>query len=167
MARVSGSGRMKARRPMVGHGQLREAGHNKGPEPAGVGMKASSGDGTWRRGCLELQLVAPGVPGEAAAVDLSEEDGSGRRREHRDLAGGAPQRRKQWAMALVAEQGKLDAKVNGGEEADRLWPGSLNRRRREEGRGTLVDDEGDGEVWWRSTKGSKEEVGRGGLAAWT
>ena len=34
----------------------------------------------------------------------------------------------------------------------------------EEGRGALVDDEGDGEVWWRGAKGSKEEVGRGGLA---
>ena len=28
----------------------------------------------------------------------------------------------------------------------------------------MVDDEGDGEVRWRGTKGSKEEVGRGGLA---
>ena len=61
-----------------GHGQLRDAGHDKGPEPAGVGMKASSGDGTWQRRRPELLLVAPGVPGEAAAVDLAEEDGSGR-----------------------------------------------------------------------------------------
>ena len=105
---MAGNGRMKARRPTADHGQLREAGHDKGPEPAGVGTKASSGDGTWRRGRLELLLVAPGIPGEAAAVDLSKEDGSGRRREHRDLAGGAPQRRKQWAMALVAEQGKVE-----------------------------------------------------------
>ena len=35
----------------------------------------------------------------------------------------------------------------------------------EEGRGALVDHEGDGEGRWCGTKGSKEEVGRGGLVA--
>ena len=34
----------------------------------------------------------------------------------------------------------------------------------EEGRGALVDHEGDGEVRWCGTKGSKEEVGRRDLA---
>nr|XP_020179459.1 uncharacterized protein LOC109765086 [Aegilops tauschii subsp. strangulata] len=121
------------------------------------------------------------LPEKGDATGLSEEGSGGRRvcgvgkQEKQGEADGGAALRWRCTVAEEAEEGTVEeadegkvtmqaAGDGGGAEAGR---GAMGRRQRGGGEAAgaaMVNDEGGGEFRWRGTKGSKEEVGRGGLA---